>query len=244
MLALLFVGFLDAFIPFLGFVAILGFVFFLMLRIIFKVSSLRIPYTDRDEFVYRMTELLSKMGFRQGSSTADTVVFEPGALEKFSGARTFELNFDQPGSVRLTALSKVLSRIKHNFKGATEERYSGPAHVPMKNLFKIGGVLVGTGLLLAGGLMLFGTGGNASAPSSSSAVSDPKLDMEQQLYITGSQAQLGGDIPLDLTYSNRPITVHIPANTMDGTRLRLKGKGLHSPDGGASGDLVVSVHVK
>jgi molecular chaperone DnaJ len=42
----------------------------------------------------------------------------------------------------------------------------------------------------------------------------------------------------------RPITVKIPAGVNDGQKIRLKGKGEASPDGGAPGDLVLTVTVR
>ncbi|RXZ71705.1 DnaJ C-terminal domain-containing protein [Agromyces albus] len=42
----------------------------------------------------------------------------------------------------------------------------------------------------------------------------------------------------------RPITVKIPAGVADGQKIRLRGKGQPSPDGGEPGDLVLSVSVR
>ena len=42
----------------------------------------------------------------------------------------------------------------------------------------------------------------------------------------------------------RPITVKIPAGVADGQKIRLRGKGQPSPDGGEAGDLVLSVSVR
>jgi molecular chaperone DnaJ len=41
----------------------------------------------------------------------------------------------------------------------------------------------------------------------------------------------------------RPLTVRIPAGVSDGQKIKLRGKGEPSPDGGAAGDLVLTVQV-
>ena len=41
-----------------------------------------------------------------------------------------------------------------------------------------------------------------------------------------------------------PISVRVPAGITDGQKLKVKGKGQPSPNGGPSGDLVVSIKVK
>lgn len=42
----------------------------------------------------------------------------------------------------------------------------------------------------------------------------------------------------------KPISVKIPAGVSDGQKIRLKGKGEQSPDGGEPGDLVLSISVR
>jgi molecular chaperone DnaJ len=42
----------------------------------------------------------------------------------------------------------------------------------------------------------------------------------------------------------KPINVKVPAGVSDGQKIRLKGKGEPSPDGGAPGDLVLTVAVR
>ena len=41
----------------------------------------------------------------------------------------------------------------------------------------------------------------------------------------------------------KPLTVRIPAGVSDGQKIKLRGKGEPSPDGGAAGDLVLTVQV-
>jgi len=56
-------------------------------------------------------------------------------------------------------------------------------------------------------------------------------------------ATKGDQITLE-TSDGRPITVRIPAGVADGQKIRLRGKGHPSPDGGEPGDIVLTVKVR
>jgi len=59
-------------------------------------------------------------------------------------------------------------------------------------------------------------------------------------FITATQ---GDQISLQ-THDGRPIKVKIPAGVADGQKIRLRGKGQPSPDGGESGDIVLTITVR
>ena len=59
-------------------------------------------------------------------------------------------------------------------------------------------------------------------------------------FITATK---GEQITLE-TSDGKPITVRIPAGVADGQKIKLRGKGHPSPDGGESGDLILTVHVR
>ena len=49
---------------------------------------------------------------------------------------------------------------------------------------------------------------------------------------------------IKLTVSGKPMTLKVPAGIQDGQKLKLKGKGQPSPNGGQAGDLVVTIKVR
>jgi molecular chaperone DnaJ len=53
-----------------------------------------------------------------------------------------------------------------------------------------------------------------------------------------------GDVVRLQDSDGRPLTVRIPAGVSDGQKIRLAGKGEPSGDGGAAGDIILTVHVR
>ena len=54
----------------------------------------------------------------------------------------------------------------------------------------------------------------------------------------------GDTVTLERPGGGKPIQVKIPAGVADGQKIRLRGKGEQSRDGGDTGDLVLTVHVR
>ena len=49
---------------------------------------------------------------------------------------------------------------------------------------------------------------------------------------------------IKLNLNGKDLTVNIPAGVQDGQKIKLRGKGQPSPNGGPSGDLIIDIHVK
>lgn len=73
----------------------------------------------------------------------------------------------------------------------------------------------------------------------------PGKDLETSVTVPFLQAAQGGTVTLKLSGSGGPqsIEMKIPKGVDDGAKLRLRGKGQPSPNGGPAGDLILSVHV-
>jgi curved DNA-binding protein len=69
-------------------------------------------------------------------------------------------------------------------------------------------------------------------------------DQESEITIDFSMAVKGGTLTLRTSEADEPITVRIPAGATEGSRLRLAGQGGKSLNGGASGDLLLRIHVR
>lgn len=69
-------------------------------------------------------------------------------------------------------------------------------------------------------------------------------DHEQELTVDFVSAVRGTSLQLRNPSSPEPVTVRIPPGAAEGSRVRIKGQGAASPNGGPSGDLLLVIHVE
>jgi len=69
-------------------------------------------------------------------------------------------------------------------------------------------------------------------------------DYEQELTIDFESAVKGTTVQMRRPDQAEPVTVRIPAGADDGSRVRIKGQGGASPNGGPPGDLILVLHVE
>ena len=69
-------------------------------------------------------------------------------------------------------------------------------------------------------------------------------DYEQELTVDFASAVKGTSLQLRNPSSPEPVTVRIPPGAEEGSRVRIKGQGAASPNGGPSGDLILVIHVE
>ena len=96
---------------------------------------------------------------------------------------------------------------------------------------------------LLGGM--FGSGGFGSTSGGFRGTGGPSRgrDLTASTTLDFVTAIRGETIKLQPA-SAKAINVKIPAGVSDGQKIRLKGKGEQSPDGGVAGDLVLSISVR
>jgi len=92
---------------------------------------------------------------------------------------------------------------------------------------------------------LFGSGRFGTASGGYRGFGGPSKgrDVTASTTLDFITATKGDQITLQ-TAEGRPITVRIPAGVADGQKIRLRGKGHPSPDGGDAGDLILTVNVR
>ena len=80
-----------------------------------------------------------------------------------------------------------------------------------------------------------GSAATADRPAAATSPHTPRID-----FITATK---GETITLQAA-DGKPIKVKIPAGVADGQKIKLRGKGQPSPDGGEAGDIVLTVTVR
>jgi len=69
-------------------------------------------------------------------------------------------------------------------------------------------------------------------------------DHEQELTVDFVSAVRGTSLQLRNPSAPEPVTVRIPPGAAEGSRVRIKGQGAASPNGGPAGDLILVIHVE
>ncbi len=69
----------------------------------------------------------------------------------------------------------------------------------------------------------------------------PGADLAAATEVSFREAAEGATIKLQI--AGTTVTTRLPAGVRDGQKIRLRGKGQQSPNGGPNGDLVLTVHV-
>ncbi|WP_350348476.1 DnaJ C-terminal domain-containing protein [Agromyces sp. G08B096] len=96
---------------------------------------------------------------------------------------------------------------------------------------------------LLGGLFGSGRFGQPSGGFRGYGGPTPGRDVTATTTLDFVTATKGDQVTLQ-TSDGKPLTVRIPAGVADGQKIRLRGKGQPSPDGGATGDLILTVKVR
>lgn len=94
-----------------------------------------------------------------------------------------------------------------------------------------------------GGMFGGGRYGNASGGFRGAGGPTRGRDITASTTLDFITATKGDTIQLQ-TSDGRPINVKIPAGVADGQKIKLRGKGEPSPDGGPAGDIVLTVTVR
>lgn len=68
-------------------------------------------------------------------------------------------------------------------------------------------------------------------------------DIKSNTTLSFTEAINGASVKLNMP-GGKPLTVRTPIGVKDGQRIRLAGKGKTSPNGGETGDVILTVHVK
>ncbi|MEL7338017.1 MAG: J domain-containing protein, partial [Planctomycetota bacterium] len=89
--------------------------------------------------------------------------------------------------------------------------------------------------------ILGGGGGRGPTQRAGTAPPQPGANLRHELNIPLQLAVTGGKT--EFYVEGEKLSIKIPAGIKQGGKMRLKGKGKPSPNGGATGDLIVQVNV-
>lgn len=89
---------------------------------------------------------------------------------------------------------------------------------------------------------LFGGGGGGFGGFGGFGGPQRGADLSTKTTLAFIDSIHGTSIKLNL--NGKDVTVNIPAGVGDGQKIKLRGKGQASPNGGPAGDLIIDVHVK
>jgi len=203
-----------------------------------RPRAIVLRYKDQQAFLYRLTEGLGSAGFKRAAGGGSQVVFEPGGLRKSLGAMGITVDLQAPDTARIIGAAWSIARIKRIFPTAQDQVYSGPSPVGnwMKGLAK-----VFVGLLLA--LVVLSSGAFLYDRSTRGPDGASPRDVEQTLELTASDAAHGVEWNVPIKKTGKIFTINVPPGVKNGTRLRMRGKGI---SGGiaAAGDLYIVISVK
>ncbi len=110
----------------------------------------------------------------------------------------------------------------------------------LKMFMKLYAMLIGLFLLVGGGAALWFN--FRGGPSNDPVVSAATGDIEMPVEVLASQQPTGVSMLVIVPVTGEQVTVKVPPRVLEGTRLRLGGKGAPSPAGGR-GDLYLKVKV-
>jgi molecular chaperone DnaJ len=89
---------------------------------------------------------------------------------------------------------------------------------------------------------LFGGGGRGGNPFGGSFGPQPGADLTMTTTLNFIDGVKGTSIKVNI--GGKDVSVNIPAGVSDGQKIKLRGKGQASPNGGSAGDLIISCTVK
>ena len=202
-----------------------------------RQSGVRIAAPDVKAFLYQFTEVVGRSGFKR-TDAADGSYHFYAPLQKLMGAPPLRLTFDQGGYAHITALARVMRRVRPVLPGAEDEPFTGPSAFGrfVKTYLTLCVMIVGPVVVII--LVFFRgtlTGGVSEADRH-------KLDVTMPVTVSAADAAEGTYVQMVVPMTGKPMPLHIPAQSTEGSRVVFTGYG-RLPAEGPSGDLILVVHI-